>query len=502
MTNLSRRVGSAATLLLIRRVWGGIVSLGVIAYLARVLPAEDFGLLAFSEAVVAILAVLATSGLAEYVVFYRGRHEGEVHRTVLWIGILAVLALAAAFVVVSLVVPDIRERTTFRMVCYLLLANALFTAIGAVPRAVMRRDLDLRDLVRVDLVVATLANGAKVAMAYFGAGVYSLVVPALGASLVSAPLLLRIAGVSLAPPSSWVHARACMEYTRHVLAQRVLGLLVRRSDPIVIGGIFGATLLGTYHIALQYLTMILGYGMTLVMSLAMPVLSEARDDRSGLRARHLRGTQLVGGFAIPLIVFQVAFVDHLLPLAFGERWTLAPLLAFIAAPCVLMRSLSSPSSALYLATGKPRVGTVMAGVHGLALAIAAVATYRLDFTVFVIAISAVHLIISAAHIIIGSRMVGTPPSDVVRSLLPVFLACALSGLAGRAALALDVPAWVVIPLMPMAALAACRVFWPGWLAEFLSLADPLTPAFVRGKLQRLLRLSSGETKAGAAGGGT
>lgn len=490
MTDLSRRVGSAATLLLVRRLWGAVASLAVLAYLARVLPADDFGLLAFSQAVIAILGVLATSGLAEYVIYYRGPEEDQVRRTVLWIGLLATLGLALVFVVVSFVVPAVREQTDFRYVCYLLLAQTTLSAVGAVPRAVLRRDLDLGRLVRVDLVVTTLANVAKVGLAWGGAGVYSLVIPAVGASLVSAPILLRIARVGIAPPTDWSHVRACLVYTRHVLAQRVIGIFVSRSDALIVGGLFGAVLLGTYHIALQYLTLVLTYAMGLVMSLAMPVLSEARGNLSELRRRHLRGTQLVAGFAIPVVVFQVAFVEDLLPLVFGPSWADAPLLVAIAAPSVLLRSISSPSSALYLATGKPRIGTVASVLHAVLLVIVTASTWSLGAYALIGSICAVHFLASCFHIVVGARLVQTPVHEVLSSFAPALAASVLGALGARGLMALGMPWPVGVVVGPLLGLVVCRGLWPAWLARFLQLVDRMVPAVLQGRLLRVMRLSA------------
>jgi O-antigen/teichoic acid export membrane protein len=75
--SLGEKVFSSAFLLLIRKIWGNLINLVVMAFLARILSTEDFGLLAISSVFLSIINTLATSGIAEYIVYYDGEDKHE-----------------------------------------------------------------------------------------------------------------------------------------------------------------------------------------------------------------------------------------------------------------------------------------------------------------------------------------------------------------------------------------------------------------------------------------
>ena len=83
--SIGEKVFSSAFLLLIRKIWSNVINLGVMAFLARILSKEDFGILAISSVFLGLINTAATSGISEYVVYYRGNDKNEKVNAAFWL---------------------------------------------------------------------------------------------------------------------------------------------------------------------------------------------------------------------------------------------------------------------------------------------------------------------------------------------------------------------------------------------------------------------------------
>jgi teichuronic acid exporter len=91
--SLGKKVFTSAFLLLLRKIWGNLINLLVMAFLARILSQEDFGLLAISSVFLSIINTLATSGIAEYIVYYDGNDKQEKINAAFWLNLFLTLAV-------------------------------------------------------------------------------------------------------------------------------------------------------------------------------------------------------------------------------------------------------------------------------------------------------------------------------------------------------------------------------------------------------------------------
>ena len=63
--SIAKKASTALKLMVMRRIWGALVSFSIMAYLSRILDIKDFGVVAISSVLIQFINLLATSGISE-----------------------------------------------------------------------------------------------------------------------------------------------------------------------------------------------------------------------------------------------------------------------------------------------------------------------------------------------------------------------------------------------------------------------------------------------------
>src|SRR5690606_30175954 len=136
--SLGKKVLSSAILLFIRKIWSNVINLVVMAFLARMLNKEDFGLLAVSSVLLSIINSLATSGIAEYVIYYKGDREREVINAAFWLNLILTIAVVLIAVSVGPFWSSFYENDKIFSLILLLLVSFFFEMSSTIPRSLLR----------------------------------------------------------------------------------------------------------------------------------------------------------------------------------------------------------------------------------------------------------------------------------------------------------------------------------------------------------------------------
>ena len=147
--SLGEKVFSSAFLLLIRKIWGNVINLAVMAFLARILSKEDFGLLAISSVFLSIINTLATSGIAEYVVYYDGEDKSEKLNAAFWLNLFLTIAVVVVVVTTGPWWADFYDNKKVYSLLLLLCVSFFFEMGSTIPKAILRKELEYLSLIHI-----------------------------------------------------------------------------------------------------------------------------------------------------------------------------------------------------------------------------------------------------------------------------------------------------------------------------------------------------------------
>lgn len=330
----------------------GVLQFGVGVLLARILPPQDFGVVALAYVVIGFAAVLSELGLAPAVVQRRDLTERHL-RVSFTTAVAAGIAMAVALYVLA---PLIGVLTRTPELPRLLRALALlFVAggLGATSRGLLQRALDFRRLFLLEVASYSVGYAfVAVILALQGFGAWSLVVGALAQNFLASVLALHLARHSRRPLFATRELRDLLGFGAGMSLLQLVNYTARSGDNFVVGRWLGPLSLGLYSRAYSLMALPLNYGGTVISSVLFPAFSEINSDRERMKRAYLMSVQLTALLAAPVMAGMIVAAPHMVMGLYGPRWTGAVLPLQILCAAGLFRTVYHLAGSVAQASGQ------------------------------------------------------------------------------------------------------------------------------------------------------
>lgn len=320
--------------------------------LARLVPPAEFGRTVVALFLATVAQSLSSQGVGSFLVYEK--HPDEAHRRA---AMLLALAVGVGGTAASMVFAVTLAPPLFgdRVAELLLLAAPVtfFSALVAVPMADLQRRLAFRRIGAIDATVSVVAPVASVAAALAGLDGEAIIL----APLVATGLAAAMTWASSRPPRpGWFPAEAkeIARYGAPATGSSMLHLATRNADYVILAAWLPAAQVGYYFraftLAVDYQTKISG----ILLRIAFPVLSRARDLEQ-LRRMRMRIVRTHASVLFPLLFALIPLAPTLVPFLYGDAWRPAVELTQILALGGVVAAVGTGIGPLLMATGHTRI---------------------------------------------------------------------------------------------------------------------------------------------------
>ena len=287
--------------------------------LARLLSPEIAGQVALLEVFVNLSFTLIDEGINSALVQTKNADERD-YMTVFVITLgLALFAVAVLEVAAPAIAGYYRSpEITLPLRVYAF--SLLFSSFNSIQVARLQREMRFREMMLCNLAATVIAGGLGVALAYRGAGLWSLVAYHFGQivlSCLAALLVLR-----------WLpHGRFSKESAKRLggfglkmLGASVVSNLYNSLRPLIIGRRFTTADLGYYDRGQKFASTISLNLDTAIRSVMFPVLARSQDDTEQFCAILRRMKQLGCFVVFPVMFGLAAAAEPVVRLLLTEKW--------------------------------------------------------------------------------------------------------------------------------------------------------------------------------------
>lgn len=312
---------------------------------------EEYGVATLALAAIPILDLATELGLPGALV-QQGDHTPARLSTVFWLNLLLSLTIVAA--IFFAIAPLLASHYDAPIVGWMLQAHCvklLLQNLYMVPGALMIREMRFREFSLIRFLASVAENAALLVAAPL-VGIWCFIAGAIGRTLVTT------AGVQYFQPwlpkllFDWAATREAVLFGLKTSLSRILFFVYTGLDFYVVGHFFGRTALGLYKAAADLALDPARIISTVVVSVAFPAFSRARERPAALAEQFLKLSRLsfivVSGF---LVIVVPAAPDLLLLL--DERWVGAAVAVRVLAIAALLRALSAVVPPLLDGVGRP-----------------------------------------------------------------------------------------------------------------------------------------------------
>lgn len=397
--------------------------------LTRLLEPGDFGLIAITYAVQALLVIIVPTGFHDALIQRPHLTDADLNAA-FW----SVLVLSGgALLVVMFLAPFVADWFDHPILAALLIGMALASvlrALDTVPRALLNRRLDFRTLTLARLTGMGFASLSAITLAALGGGAWALIIQAAALNFTVLLIIWRVGHWRPGSPRSITRTalRAQWVFALNVSIFSVVGYVILNADDQLIGYRLGSEALGFYALAYSFMAWPARDVLGSLSAVLYPVFARFQDDLPRFRAAYLESLQLSAVFAFPTLVLIAITAPVLIPWLLGPRWTPIVLTTQILAVGGLRSSTIMLNGLVFRALGKPALHTLfqLCSVGPYIVAILIGLNFGIEGVAFFYVLIGVILHPVSLWLVLGTARIS--PYARFRALLPPAVAAGLMSL--------------------------------------------------------------------------
>jgi PST family polysaccharide transporter len=443
------------------------LSIFVFATLSRLLSPEDFGVMGVATIFVALAEIFSDLGVGPAIIQRRDLNRSHLRvgfTTTILFGMVMVLALWAGAPLVARFFRD----GTIAGVLYGVSFSFLFSSFGAVSEALLRRNLQFKKLMWVDLGSYTLGYAVVgLSMAWNGFGVWSLVGATLSQSFLKSVFLLVAQPHPMRPSFARQELRELVYFGGGMTLSRLFAFGASRGDYFVVGRALGVGLLGTYTRADRLMNLPANYVGRVLDTVLFPVMGKIQNQIPRLTKFYLTGVATISLACAPLSMLMAVAAPEIVSVVLGSQWTEAVLPFQILAFAVLPRVSYKIDNSLAKALGAVYKRSARDAVYAVAVVLGTWIGLRWGLPGVAVGVLFAVILNNVMAFRMSLGLLGCSPTQYLRAQAPGFFMALVVGSVAmptrHLCLAYSSPDWLTLALTSLAgslAVAALFVWRP------------------------------------------
>jgi len=299
-----------------------VVSLGVTLLTMHMLEPQQFGIATLAASVLGVVAILPHFTLTDVLLAQPDALErlmGTANRICIAVTIATVLVLACA----GPLAAKFFHQPALTEACLVLALRPVAEWMVLVPQTRLRARLRFRSLASIDGSTQTMATIMGIAMAWFGFGYESLLLPQILFTALRGWLYRRADGHHPRASPTWVRFAVRPIFAAYLLSG--LGQYVHAGifmlTPLLIGVFGSETDVGFYATATSLSNSINVVVAVSIGAVLQPVFAKLTHERDRQTAAFLRTTRLIAAIAMPSCMLQATLAPIVFHTILPEKWT-------------------------------------------------------------------------------------------------------------------------------------------------------------------------------------
>ena len=287
--------------------------------LARILAPSDYGVIAMLAIFMSLAQTFIDSGFSNALIRKPDRTEKD-NATTFYFNIVVGLICYLLLFFCSPLIADFYDTPILIDLTRVLGLNLLLNSLCVVQQAMLTVRLDFKTQAKISLSGSVISGIAGVVCAYYGMGVWALVVQSVGTSTLRTILLWILA--KWKPSEKFSKDSFCnlFSYGSKLLASGLLDTIYNNLYTIIIGKKFSAFQLGTYSRGEQWANFPAVNITGILQRVTFPVLSTIQNEDDRLRTNYRKFIRFSGFVIFPIMVGIAAVADPLTRLILTDKW--------------------------------------------------------------------------------------------------------------------------------------------------------------------------------------
>ncbi len=287
--------------------------------LARLLMPSDYGVIAMLGIFMAIAQTFIDSGFSNALIRKPDRTETD-NATAFYFNIVVGIICYAVLFVSAPLIASFYNTPILVPLTRIIGLNLIFNSLCVVQQALLSVNLDFKTQAKISLIATLVSGPIGIACAYYGMGVWSLVVQTVLSTFMRMCLLWLLAKWRPVEKFSKESFNSLFSYGSKLLASGLLDTIYNNLYTIIIGKKFAATDLGLYTRA-EHFAQFPAVNITgILQRVTFPVLSTIQNENERLSINYRKFLRVSGFVVFPLMVGLAAVAEPLIRFILTDKW--------------------------------------------------------------------------------------------------------------------------------------------------------------------------------------
>lgn len=288
-------------------------------FMARMLSPSDYGITALPAVFMAVAAIFADSCFSTALVRKPDLKEEDLSTAFIYslsVGVVAYIVLFSA----SPWIADFYDVPVLKPLIRVSALGFLYGPIGTPQNIILQKRLDFKTPAKISVAVRFVSAIIGIGMAYWGYGVWALVISGMVGNIVS--LIVKVWVVRWFPKTGWSKEsfRYMWGFGNKMVASQLLDTLYNNITPVVIGKFYSPSDLGVYNRAASYAQLPSANLYGVISGVTFPVLSKMQDDPERLSHSYRRMLKVLAFITFPLMMGLAALAHPIIIVMVTAKW--------------------------------------------------------------------------------------------------------------------------------------------------------------------------------------
>lgn len=296
-----------------------IVTLGGTIAMSRLLGPSVFGLFGMLTVFSSLASLFVGFGLSHVIVQNQSLNQRDLS-SIFWLNVMLGLSIAVLFFFCSGFIAAYYEQPELADITKVFSIIFLVYGCSAVPLGLLSRRLAFKQLVISQLLATIISYAAGITGAYFGLGVWSLVLQNIINHIVYVAVNYYYAKWS--PDLSFTKStlNKIGKFTRNLLPSQLLDFFSLNMDIMLVGKYFGKTDLGYYGRATALVQLPVNSLGNIFNRTFFSVFAALQNDKATFSGSYIRAVKMLTLVVMPILVLTAVLSEKVVLFLFGAEW--------------------------------------------------------------------------------------------------------------------------------------------------------------------------------------
>lgn len=327
---------------------GIIISLIISSVLARLLTPADFGIVGVATVLISFFNILGDIGIGPAIIQRQNLDKSDInsiHSFAVYLGAL----LSLIFFFLSPLIADFYERKELLLICRWLCVDIFFTCTNIVPLNLQYKQKRFKSVALITLTVRVTTGIASIFYAYYGGGIYALVLSSILSTFLLAAIYNYISRLKFTIKPKISSLKKILTFSYYQFLFNIINYFSRNLDKLLIGRYIGMSQLGYYEKSYRLMMLPLQNISFVITPVMLPILAPLQNDVPNLALKYFKVLKYLSYISFPLSIILFYCSSELILIIFGEQWQPAVTPFQILTLSIGLQILTSTTGSIYQA---------------------------------------------------------------------------------------------------------------------------------------------------------